>query len=255
MDLKNLILERLSGDDLLAILNENYLIDINSLIFGEFAKRLRNAEENPIETLETFEILDQIPIEIIKNNKTILNALYEYKKSIPWRISIIYDYRNGRIKHIEASIGFTGRYKYKDIGVVFTWLECNRHKLMLREITNKAKKLGKISMQLDVEKSSNVIDMLLNTDKIVLKYSTYFYPVNTFGNPLSEAESFEIFPWSITSIRNSLNNNYENNYVNDKNSKESHINFFYTGNDNKGIEVNVEISKNIQLFKKIMKKI
>lgn len=189
--LENLILDKLD-DESLYILRQNYPslnIDL------EWNRRLNNCD--PEVYIPTLNFLSSNKI---KKSYLIRSGLYNLRNCFPWRIGVIYDFRYGQVKSVEIRIGANlGRYKLQGQGILFSWLDSNENKKMLREIVSSNSKNSLFSTKLDHEKTKEVRDLILNNENlniniVIINTLTRSFPKE---NPLKE--NFTAYPYSISS--------------------------------------------------------
>ena len=196
MSLRNTVLDRLDEESLheLSVKYPSLLID------EEWKKRLSSCDRNVY-----IPVLNIIKKYNIEKTKSILDGLETLRYCFPWRIGVVYDYMTGAIKNEEIHIGdFPGRYKYKK-PLSFTWLESDKNKLMLREITsyNSESSRKNISYPSDPELSHLISNILLENDRVKLDYaiiSADNKSIKTYDNPLPNYERYEIFPYKVNEV-------------------------------------------------------
>ena len=182
--LKQEILERYPIDILIELHNEYPSIRIDK----EIARRLSD--------LNTYE--EVLPfIDYIEKTSIIIESLNTLKYKLPWRIAVIYNYLTGQVKTVEISIGYTGRYyistnnlttnRENGKPILFTWLDCFNHKLMLREVKNGEKNRFSI-----YNTDPEIINLLLSSETLNLVVGMYHISKPTFPQPLGE--NYEDFP-------------------------------------------------------------
>lgn len=190
-NLKNLILDKVD-DESLYILRERFPslnIDL------EWNKRL-NSCDSEIYLPTLYFLLENK----IKKSQLINSGLYNLRNCFPWRIGVIYDFRYGQVKSVEIRIGENlGRYKFEGKNILFSWLDSDKNKKMLREIISFNSKESLFSTILNNEKSIQVRDLILNNqtlsvDVAVINDLTRSFPEE---NPLKE--NFIAQPYSISS--------------------------------------------------------
>ena len=158
-NLKNLILDKVD-DESLYILRERFPslnIDL------EWNKRL-NSCDSEIYLPTLYFLLENK----IKKSQLINSGLYNLRNCFPWRIGVIYDFRYGQVKSVEIRIGENlGRYKFEGKNILFSWLDSDKNKKMLREIISFNSKESLFSRMLNNEKSIQVRDLILNNETFI----------------------------------------------------------------------------------------
>lgn len=184
MNLKDEILERLENE----VLFEWHIRYPSIRIDKEITRRLSNCDYSILEHLEK-----------IEKTSSITQGLLNFRKCIPWRIGVIYDYTSGQIKNVEISVGKFGRYNVNGKSLTFTWLEANKHKKMLREIVSQSSPIisENITTQINEEKSLNVLDLLLKSKSVYIKIG-FFSGSRTFNTPFAFSENYELLPVLIS---------------------------------------------------------
>ena len=192
--LEEIILDRID-DQSLHLLNLRY----SSLrIDHEWSRRLLSC--NPDVYMPTLDILLE---KNVKKTKVLKHALYEMRKCFPWRIGVVYDFRNGQVKSLEVRLGSTiEKYRYQSSPVLFTWLDANESKMLLREVISSNSKSSLFSEKLDSENSNKVRDLLLDNSSVDLTVSILqatTKPFHTFprASPLHGGEDFVVYPSRI----------------------------------------------------------
>ena len=200
--LENLILDKLD-DESLYMLREKYPslnIDL------EWNRRLNNCDpEVYIPTLNFLSSLNSLsslnPLSYKnQNSQLIRSGLYNLRNCFPWKIGVIYDFQYGQVKSVEIRIGTNlGRYKLQGQKILFSWLDSNENKKMLRETVSSNSSNSLFSTKLNVEKTKEVRDLILNNEKlnvniIIINTLTRSFPEE---NPLKE--NFTAYPYSISS--------------------------------------------------------
>ena len=192
--LEEIILDRID-DQSLYLLNREYP---SLRIDHEWSKRLLSCD--PDVYTSTLDILLEKNVKI---SKVLKHALYEMRKCFPFRIAVIYDFRNGQVKSLEIRMGENkGKYRYQSSPLVFTWLDANESKMLLREVISSNSKSSLFSEKLDNEKSVQVRDLLLDNstvDVTILKLQATNIPFHTFprSSPLHGGEDFVVYPSRI----------------------------------------------------------
>jgi hypothetical protein len=192
--LEEIILDRIDEKSLYKLWREYPSLRIDY----EFSKRLLSCDPeiyNPV--------LDLFMEKNVKMSKVLKSALYEMRKCFPWRIGVVYDFRNGQVKSLEIRMGNTNeKYRYQSSPILFTWLDANESKLLLREIVSSNSKSSLFSEKLDIEKSEKVRDFLLDNSTVDIDISiiqAIDRPFRTFSrsSPLHGGEDFAVFPTRI----------------------------------------------------------
>ena len=139
----------------------------------------------------------------VKKTKVLKQALYDMRKCFPFRIGVVYDFRTGQVKSVEVRIGVLGvKYRYQSSPLLFTWLDVNESKMLLREVISSNSKNSLFSEKLDAEVSNKVRDLLLDNTTIDVTVSTLQAtnrPFHTFprASPLHGGEDFVVYPTQI----------------------------------------------------------
>ncbi len=199
--LQNIILDRID-DESLEELNKQYP---SLRIDEEWSRRLLSCN---IETyLPTLEILEKKKIK----SKTLKKTLYEMRKCFPWRIGVVYDFRTGHIKSLEVRLGMSNsKYQYQGSPIVFTWLDVNESKKLIREVISSNAQASLFSVKLEDEKSEKVRDLLLDNktvdiDVIIMQATNKAFNTFPTDNPLSGGEDFVVYPSKISKNDLSIN--------------------------------------------------
>ena len=192
--LEEIILDRID-DDSLYRLGDRYP---SLRIDHEWSRRLLSCD--PDIYTSTLDILLE---KKVKKSKVLKSALYEMRKCFPWRFGVIYDFRNGQVKSLEVRLGSTNaKYRYQSSPLVFTWLDANESKMLLREVVSSNSKSSLFSEKLDLENSNKVRDLLLDNTTIDITVSILQatnVPFHTFprSSPLHGGEDFIVYPVQI----------------------------------------------------------
>ena len=191
--LQDIILDRID-DESLYQLNKQYP---SLKVDEEWARRLLSCN---IETyMQTLEILEKNKVK----TKVINKALYEMRKCFPWRIGVVYDFRTGQVKSLEVRLGASNlKYQYQGSPIVFTWLDANESKKLLREVISSNSQASLFSVKLEEDKSEKVRDLLLDNrtvDVDVILMVATNNAFNTFprDNPLSGGEDYIVYPSTV----------------------------------------------------------
>lgn len=190
--LEEIILDRID-DDGLHLLNKKYP---SLRIDHEWSRRLLSCDSDIYSP-----VLDILLEKKIKKSKVLKHSLYEMRKCFPWRIGVVYDFRNGQVKSLEIRMGNdNGKYRYQSSPLLFTWLDANESKMLLRETISYNSKSSVFSEKLDFESSNKVRDLLLDNSTIdidVLILTAVNVPFRTFPSPLHGGEDFIVYPSRI----------------------------------------------------------
>lgn len=178
MNLETDILSRLDNDILLKLYNEFPSLRIDL----EFGKRLQNCDFSVLDVLFSLELTEYL-----------VSAVKNFKYCIPWKIAVVYNYETGAVKDVIVSLDIKMRYKIGNKPILFTWLDCNNHGLMIREITNYKQDIFSLFGQ-----SHDIIDLLLNSNQVKVDLG-FFQGRKTFEVPLSYRENYEVVPLAIES--------------------------------------------------------
>lgn len=189
--LENLILDKLD-DESLYVLRETYPslnIDL------EWNRRLNNCD---------FDIwgstLDFLLENKIKKTQLINSGLYNLRKCFSWKIGVIYDFRYGQVKSVEIRIGKNfGRYKFAGQNILFSWLDSDKNKKMLREIVSYNSKESLFSIKLSEDISEQVRDLILNNEKLSVDVAIINTLTRSFPGENPLGESFIAQAYSISS--------------------------------------------------------
>lgn len=139
--------------------------------------------------------------------------------SLPWKIGVIYDYRDQsyRIKHIQAIIGLPTAYKLQRGYFKPNWLDSDRTKLALREVINRTGKPVNNVVSVvttDPTLDNKISESLLYNDVVQITTCTFLsppgssfqsYPRNGY---MANREAKQIYPCSIKV------GNFEHNLIN-----------------------------------------
>lgn len=192
--LEEIILDRIDEEGLYNLYREYPSLKIDY----EWSKRLLSCDvETYTSTLNT--LLEKN----VKKSKVLKNALYEMRKCFPFRIAAIYDFRNGQVKSLEIRVGNdSGKYRYQSSPLLFTWLDSNESKLLLRELISSNSKSSLFSEKLDDATSNKVRDLLLDNTTIDISVSILAATTNPFhtfsqSSPLHGGEDFVVYPSRI----------------------------------------------------------
>lgn len=192
MNLQNLILDRLDEESL-------YILSLKypSLhIEEEWKRRLSTCKEE-----DYLPVLEFFSSEKITKSKLILSALYNLRYCFPWKIGVIYNFKTGKIYSAEIRIGkHFGRYQVKGKNLLFSWLDMNENKKMLKEVisSNYIKK-SLFSTVLNDNKSKKVRDLILNNKKLTL--DLLVIQKNNVSMPGQQPlrEDFVVYPYFVSS--------------------------------------------------------
>jgi hypothetical protein len=125
------------------------------------------------------------------------------RECFPWRIGCVYDFRNGQVKSLEIRVGQnSGKYSYRKSPLIFTWLDANESKKLLREIVSSNAGSSMFSLKLNDENSRKVRDLLLDNSFVDLDVAVIRATQNPFqsfprSSPLHGGEDFVVYPSKI----------------------------------------------------------
>ena len=191
MKLQNMILDRIDDESLYGLHKQYPSLRIED----EWSRRLLSCNSEIY--LPTLEILERYKIK----SKVLNKALYDMRKCFPWRIGVVYDFRTGQVKSVEVRLGASNvKYQYQGSPIVFTWLDANESKKLLREVISSNSQASLFSVKLD---SDAVRDLLLDNKTVdidVIIMTATDQAFNTFprDNPLAGGEDFVVYPSKVS---------------------------------------------------------
>ncbi len=192
--LEEIILDRIDDRSLYNLNNRYPSLRIDE----EWKRRLLSCDaEIYMPVLDLFEKENVIKTQVLKK------ALYDMRKCFPWRIGVVYDFRNGHVKSLEIRLGNNNsKYRFETSPLLFTWLDVNESKKLLREVISSNSKSSIFSEKLDSEQSDKVRDLLLDNRNIDVEVSilkAVDRPFYTFprASPLPGGEDYVVYPTRI----------------------------------------------------------
>jgi hypothetical protein len=189
--LEELILDKLD-DESLHILRENYPslnIDL------EWNRRLNNCDFEIWNSTLNFLLENKI-----KKTQLINSGLYNLRKCFSWKIGVIYDFRYGQVKSVEIRIGKNfGRYKFAGQNILFSWLDSDKNKKMLREIVSYNSKESLFSIKLSEDISEQVRDLILNNENLSVDVAIVNTLTRSFPGENPLGENFIAQAYSVSS--------------------------------------------------------
>ena len=225
MNLQNLILDKLDEESL-------YFLSLKypSLrIEEEWKRRLSTCKEE-----DYLPVLEFFSSEKISKSRLVLSALYNLRYCFPWKIGVIYNFKTGKIYSAEIRIGHHfGRYQVKGKNLLFSWLDVNENKKMLREVvSSNYTKRSLFSTVLDEIKSKKVRDLILNNKKLTLDLLVIQKNIVSIPTQQPLREDFVVYPYFISSEFTSVKLTDE------------------TGNNTSRIEVPIRFSSEVEQYLK-----
>lgn len=143
-------------------------------------------------------------------NSTIKQGLYGVRKCFPWKVGVIYNYQTGQVKSLEIRMGYVNK-RYRNAGspVLFSWLDANENRVLLREIISSNSNNSIFSLKLEEEKSNLGRDLILDNKKLgievaIIKATHRGFRSFPHQHPLSGGEEFVVYPCRIFNENKSI---------------------------------------------------
>lgn len=201
--LDQLILDRID-DESLELLRVNYP-SLKIKVDEEWKRRLLSCDR------ELFlPLLDFLYTHNVEKSTTLKQGLYGMRTCFPWKIGAVYDFRTGQVKKLEIKLGWVNRtYSVEGNPILFSWLDANENKMLLREFVSNNTNSSLFSTKLDRTKTEEVRDFLLdnkflNVDVIIMQARNKAFRSFPKDHPLSGGEDFVVSPYRIYNKNKSI---------------------------------------------------
>ena len=199
--LEHLILDRIDEPSL-------YLLHLNYpglKVDEEWRRRLQSCDPKSYLPVLDFLYNRNIPLSI-----PLKQGLFSVRNCFPWKVGVVYNYQTGQVKSLEIRMGHVNR-RYKNAGspVLFSWLDANENRVLLREIISSNTDSSIFSLKLDEEKSNYIRDLFLDNKKLgievaIIKATHRGFRSFPQQHPLSGGEEFVVYPSRIFNQNKSI---------------------------------------------------
>jgi len=180
-------------------------IESISAVEDEIERRLLSSNKN--EYINTINLLynkrEEPVVKEWLNSPTIIRGL---EGAIPWKIGVIYDYRDKsyRIQKINIIVGNPTAYMISNYYFKPSWLNSSKTKLTLREVINRtAPPINNVISLVTIDSTldNNIRKALINNDTAEVTVCTFLSDdgssFRSYDNYLPEAEAKQMYPCYI----------------------------------------------------------